>query len=174
MYRRPGFNCIVKQLRFWLSKVDCDLRVLRIGHTCVIYTNNCELREKSKFAIIKLRNWNPVYGIWQQSMVTVLSLKYNVNWNWLLYVTTIYTYILHCCEVSKVYNIAIVGHTPVCLSTTTFVLYIAVICQDYFCDTGRRYSRQSVILKIHFGMVDLQAHVASSTTQPPCMCSTVL
>ena len=63
-YRRPGFNCVVKQLRFWLSKVDCefkdcDLRVLRIGHTCVIYTllsNNCELREKSQFAIIKLRN----------------------------------------------------------------------------------------------------------------------
>ena len=50
-YRRPGFNCVVKQLRFWLFKVDCefkdcDLRVLRIGHTCVIYTlrsNNCEL-----------------------------------------------------------------------------------------------------------------------------------
>ena len=42
-YRRPGFNCVVKQLRFWLFKVDCefkdcDLRVLRIGHTCVIYT----------------------------------------------------------------------------------------------------------------------------------------
>ena len=63
-YRRPGFNCVVKQLRFWLFKVDCefkdcDLRVLRIGHTCVIYTlrsNNCELREKSQFAIFKLRN----------------------------------------------------------------------------------------------------------------------
>ena len=51
--RRPGFNCVVKQLRFWLFKVDYDLRVLRIGHTCVIY---CELREKSQFAIIKLRN----------------------------------------------------------------------------------------------------------------------
>ena len=43
MYRRPGFNCVVKQLRFWLFKVDCefkdcDLRMLRIGHTCVIYT----------------------------------------------------------------------------------------------------------------------------------------
>ena len=58
----PGFNCVVKQLRFWLFKVDCefkdcDLRVLRIGHTCVIYTlrsNNCELREKSQFAIFKL------------------------------------------------------------------------------------------------------------------------
>ena len=39
--RRPGFNRVVKQLRFWLFKVDCefkdcDLRVLRIGHTCVI------------------------------------------------------------------------------------------------------------------------------------------
>ena len=64
LYRRPGFNCVVKQLRFWLFKVDCefkdcDLRVLRIGHTCVIYTlrsNNCELREKSQFAIFKLRN----------------------------------------------------------------------------------------------------------------------
>ena len=64
MYRRPGFNCVVKQLRFWLFKVDCefkdcDLRVLLIGHTCVIYTlrsNNCELREKSQFAIFKLRN----------------------------------------------------------------------------------------------------------------------
>ena len=38
IYRRPGFNCVVKQLRFWLFKVDCefkdcDLRVLRIGHT---------------------------------------------------------------------------------------------------------------------------------------------
>ena len=63
-YRRLGFNCVVKQLRFWLFKVDCefkdcDLRVLCIGHTCVIYTlrsNNCELREKSQFAIIKLRN----------------------------------------------------------------------------------------------------------------------
>ena len=63
-YRRPGFNCVVKQLRFWLFKVDCefkdcDLRVLRIGHTCIIYTscsNNCELREKSQFAIFKLRN----------------------------------------------------------------------------------------------------------------------
>ena len=63
-YRRPGFNCVVKQLRFWLFKVDCefkdcDLLVLRIGHTCVIYTlrsNNCELREKSQFAIFKLRN----------------------------------------------------------------------------------------------------------------------
>ena len=56
VYRRPGFNCVVKQLRFWLFKVDCefkdcDLRMLRIGHTCVIYTlrsNNCELREKSQ------------------------------------------------------------------------------------------------------------------------------
>ena len=43
VYRRPGFNCVVKQLRFWLFKVDCefkdcDLPVLRIGHTCVIYT----------------------------------------------------------------------------------------------------------------------------------------
>ena len=43
VYRRPGFNCVVKQLRFWLFKVDCefkdcDLRVLHIGHTCVIYT----------------------------------------------------------------------------------------------------------------------------------------
>ena len=64
IYRRPGFNCVVKQLRFWLFKVDCefkdcDLRVLRIGHTCVIYTlrsNDCELREKSQFAIFKLRN----------------------------------------------------------------------------------------------------------------------
>ena len=64
LYHRPGFNCVVKQLRFWLFKVDCkfkdcDLRVMRIGHTCVIYTlrsNNCELREKSQFAIIKLRN----------------------------------------------------------------------------------------------------------------------
>ena len=63
-YRRLGFNCVVKQLRFWLFKVDCefkdcDLRVLRIGRTCVIYTlcsNNCELREKSQFAIFKLRN----------------------------------------------------------------------------------------------------------------------
>ena len=63
-YRRPGFNCVVKQLRFWLFKVDCefkdcDLRMLCIGHTCVIYTlrsNNCELREKSQFAIFKLRN----------------------------------------------------------------------------------------------------------------------
>ena len=63
IYRRPGFNCVVKQLRFWLFKVDCefkdcDLRVLRIGYTCIIYTlrsNNCELREKSQFAIIKLR-----------------------------------------------------------------------------------------------------------------------
>ena len=63
-YRRPGFNCVVKQLRFWRFKVDCefkdcDLRVLRIGHTCVIYTLrsiNCELREKSQFAIFKLRN----------------------------------------------------------------------------------------------------------------------
>ena len=41
IYCRPGFNCVVKQLRFWLFKVDCefkdcDLRVLRIGHTCVI------------------------------------------------------------------------------------------------------------------------------------------
>ena len=42
-YRRPGFNCVVKQLRFWLFKVDCeftencDLRVLHIGNTCVIY-----------------------------------------------------------------------------------------------------------------------------------------
>ena len=40
-YRRPGFNCVVKQLRFWLFRVDCelkncDLRVLRIGHTCII------------------------------------------------------------------------------------------------------------------------------------------
>ena len=40
-YRRPGFNCVVKQLRFWLFKVDCefkdcDLRVLRIGRTCII------------------------------------------------------------------------------------------------------------------------------------------
>ena len=64
VYRRPGFNCVVKQLRFWLFKVDCefkdcDLRVLRIGHTCVICalrSNNCELREKSQFAIFKLRN----------------------------------------------------------------------------------------------------------------------
>ena len=64
VYRRPGFNCVVKQLRFWLFKIDCeykdcDLRVLRIGHTCVIYTlrsNNCELREKSQFTIFKLRN----------------------------------------------------------------------------------------------------------------------
>ena len=63
-YRRPGFNCVVKQLRFWRFKVDCefkdcDLHVLRIGHTCVIYTLrsiNCELREKSQFAIFKLRN----------------------------------------------------------------------------------------------------------------------
>ena len=63
-YRRPGFNCVVKQLHFWLFKVDCefkecDLLVLRIGHTCVIYTlrsNNCELREKSQFAIFKLYN----------------------------------------------------------------------------------------------------------------------
>ena len=63
-YRRPGFNCVVKQLRFWLFKVDCefkdcDLLVLRIGHTCVIHTlrsNNCELREKSQFAIFKLHN----------------------------------------------------------------------------------------------------------------------
>ena len=61
IYRRPGFNCVVKQLRFWLFKVDCefkdcDLRVLRIGHTCVICalrSNNCELREKSQFAIFK-------------------------------------------------------------------------------------------------------------------------
>ena len=65
-----GRVCVVKQLRFWLFKVDCefkhcDLHVLRIGHTCVIYTlrsNNCELREKSQFAIFKLRNWNPAYG----------------------------------------------------------------------------------------------------------------
>ena len=63
-YRRPGFNCVVKQLRFWLFKVDCefkdcDLRVLRIYHTCIIYTlcsNNCDLREKSQFAIFKVRN----------------------------------------------------------------------------------------------------------------------
>ena len=78
IYRRPGFNCVVKQLRFWLFKVDCeykdcDLRVLRIGHmhTCVIYTlhsNNCELREKSQFAIFKLRNWNPAYGTLIQSI----------------------------------------------------------------------------------------------------------
>ena len=55
-YRRPSFNCVVKQLCFWLFKVDCefkdcDLRVLHIGHTCVTYTlrsNNCELREKSQ------------------------------------------------------------------------------------------------------------------------------
>ena len=65
-YRRPGFNCVVKQLRFWLFKVDCefkdcDLRVLRIGHTCIIYTNNCELREKSQFAIIKLETRPTVY-----------------------------------------------------------------------------------------------------------------
>ena len=64
VYCRLGFNCVVKQLRFWLFKVDCkfkdcDSRVLRTGHTCVIYTlrsNNCELREKSQFAIIKLCN----------------------------------------------------------------------------------------------------------------------
>ena len=63
-YRRPGFNCVVKQLRFWHFKVhcefkDCDLRVLRIGHTCVIYTLrsiNCEVIEKSQFAIFKLCN----------------------------------------------------------------------------------------------------------------------
>ena len=40
-YRRLGYNCVVKQLRFWLFKVDCEyfkdcnLHVLRIGHTCV-------------------------------------------------------------------------------------------------------------------------------------------
>ena len=54
-YRRPGFNCIVNQLRFWLFKVDCefkdcDLRVLRIGHTCVIYIH-CVLRAQRKIAI---------------------------------------------------------------------------------------------------------------------------
>ena len=42
-YRRPGFNYVVKQMRFWLFKVDCEfkdcnLHMLRIGHTCVIYT----------------------------------------------------------------------------------------------------------------------------------------
>ena len=46
-YCRPGFNCVVKQLRFWLFKVDCefkdcDLRVLRIGHTCVIAFYNSQ------------------------------------------------------------------------------------------------------------------------------------
>ena len=64
MYRRPGFNCVVKQLRFWLFKVDCEFKdcnvhVLHIGLICVMYTlrsNNCELREKSQFAIIKLYN----------------------------------------------------------------------------------------------------------------------
>ena len=64
LYHRPGFNCVVKQLRFWRFKVDCEfkdcnLRVLRIGHTCIIYklrSLNCELREKSQFTIFKLRN----------------------------------------------------------------------------------------------------------------------
>ena len=77
-YRRPGFNCVVKQLHFWLFKVDCefkdcDLRMLCIGHTCVIYTlhsNTCKLREKSQFAIIKLRKWNPAYGIYTLYVVT--------------------------------------------------------------------------------------------------------
>ena len=52
-YRRPGFNCVVKQLRFWLFKVDCkfkdcDLRVLRIGHTCVIYTLRSNINASSE------------------------------------------------------------------------------------------------------------------------------
>ena len=56
-YRRPGFNCVVKQLRFWLFKVDCefkdcDLHVLRICHTCVIYT--LRSRAQRKIAIRNL------------------------------------------------------------------------------------------------------------------------
>ena len=58
-YRRPGFNCVVKQLRFWLFKVDCefkdcDLRVLRIGHTCVICVLIIASSEKNRNA--QLRN----------------------------------------------------------------------------------------------------------------------
>ena len=53
LYRRPGFNCVVKQLRFWCFKVDCefkdcDLCVLRIGHTCVIYTLLIASSEKNR------------------------------------------------------------------------------------------------------------------------------
>ena len=44
---------VVKQLRFWRFKVDCefkdcDLRVLRIGHTCVIYTLRSASSEKNR------------------------------------------------------------------------------------------------------------------------------
>ena len=36
-YRRPGFNCIVKQLRFWLSKVIANLKIAICAY-CVLTT----------------------------------------------------------------------------------------------------------------------------------------
>ena len=53
-YCRPGFNCVVKQLRFWLFEVDCEFKDcdLRVLHAYWPHLRNRVLQ----FAIFKLRN----------------------------------------------------------------------------------------------------------------------